>query len=55
LLTPYGRIEARLQRVRTDHSSHCFGKTPMQTSRGVAHVAQENSIRDMKAIGETGK
>jgi hypothetical protein len=33
-------------RVRTDHCRHCFGKTPMQTSRGVAHVAHEKSLRE---------
>ena len=39
-----GRIEARLQQVGTDHSRHCFGKTPMQTLRGVAHVVHEKSL-----------
>src|SRR5208282_6385672 len=33
-------------RVRTDHCRHCFGKTPMQTSRGVAHVAHEKLLRE---------
>jgi hypothetical protein len=35
----------------TQHSRHCFGKTLMQTSRGVAHVAHEKSLRECDAPG----
>jgi len=38
-----GRIESGLQPVETHHSRHCFGRTPMQTFRGVPHVADERS------------
>jgi hypothetical protein len=34
-------IASVLQQIGTHHSGHCFGKTPMQTLRGVVHAAHE--------------
>jgi hypothetical protein len=43
-----------LQQVGTHRSRRCFGKTPMQTLRGVAHVAYEKSLREHASVGSHG-
>ena len=43
-----------LQQVGTHRSRRCFGKTPMQTLRSVAHVAYEKSLREHASVGSHG-